>query len=354
MIQTSKSPRCNVPRDNSVGGLCGNHFINELDYLGLSRRIVELSSLAAIPCLCIALAILICCMPTALAQQVADIEFRFPNPRPAYAAGQGPRICIDAGHNNYHVERYKPFANLLSSDGFRVREISQKFNADALAACDLLVTVGPLGDRNRGDWSFPHVPAFTRDELETLIDWIRSGGGLLFIGDHSPFPAAASDLGTMLGVVMADGTARLRSGPGPDVFTRADGNFLDHPILLGRTESERIDTVVSVVGMAFRPSREWSSLLQFGAESFVLVNLDQNFLDLPRDQWPAFSITGWSHAAARKLGSGRVVWLGEFTICTALRAGQERVPLGMNHPAATQNAQFCLNIVRWLSGILGD
>jgi hypothetical protein len=312
-----------------------------------------LNSLAAIPGFCVALAIFVG-VPAASAQQVADVDFRFPAPHPAYAAGQGPWVCIDTGHNNYPVERYAPLANLLSDDGYRVREIPEELVPDALAQCGLLVTVGPLGDGNRGDWAFPRPPAFARAELEALFEWIRAGGGLLFIGDHSPFPAAASDLGTMLGVVMADGTARLGSGPGPDVFTRVDGRLSDHPILRGRTESERIDSVASFVGMAFWTSREWSPLLQFGSGSFVSVNLDLNFSELPRDQWPAFSIPGWSHAAARKLGTGRVVWLGEFTICTALRAGQERVPLGMNHPAAAQNAQFCLSIVRWLSGVLGE
>jgi hypothetical protein len=312
-----------------------------------------MNSMLAIRRLCIALTIFIC-VPAAYAQQVADTDFYFSNPHPAYAVGQGPLVYIDRGHNNYAVWRYKPFMDLLIGDGYRMQEISQELTADALAECDLLVLIGPLGGSNRFDWAFPHSPVFTRVELEALFEWIRAGGGLLFIGDHSPFSAAGSNLGTMLGVVTVDGTARLRPGPGPDVFTRINGNLTDHPILRGRTESERIDTVVSWVGMAFQPSREWSPLLQFGSESFVLVNLGMNFSDLPSDQWPVFSIPGWSHAATRKLGTGRIVWLGEFTICNALLSVQERTPLGMNHPAATQNAQFCLNIMHWLSGIMGD
>jgi hypothetical protein len=289
--------------------------------------------------------------PAASAQQVADEDFRYPNPHPAYALRQGPWVCIDAAHNNYPEERYEPFADLLRGDGYRVRSFSEEFTAEALAGCGLLVTVGPMAEANRGDWAFPHLPAFSRGELEALFNWIYGGGGLLFIADHTPFPGGGSDLGTMLGVVMADGTARLGSMR-PDVFTRGDGHISQHAILEGRGEEERVDTVVSFVGLAFRPSREWSPLLRFGSESYVSVNLGLNFPDLPTDQWPTFSIPGWSHAAARTMGNGRVVWLGEFTICTALRGGEERAPLGMNHPAATQNAQFCLNIMRWLSHIL--
>ena len=306
----------------------------------------------AIPHVSIALGMLICA-PGASAQQVADNDFRFPNPHTAYAAGQGPWVCIDSAHNNYPADRYRPFAALLRDDGYRLRELSQEFTAEALAECGVLVTVGPTADDNRGEWAFPHFPAFARGELEALFEWISAGGGLLLIADHAPFPAAAADLGTMLGVVMADGTARLGPLPGPDVFTRAGGHLSEHAILRGRNESEHIDSVVSWAGVAFRSSPEWSPLVRFGSQSTVSVNLAVNFPDMPMDQWPVIPIPGWSHAAARKMGNGGVVWLGEFTICTALRAGEERVPLGMNHHAAGQNAQFCLNIVRWLSGILG-
>ena len=34
---------------------------------------------------------------------------------------------------------------------------------------------------------------------------------------------------------------------------------------------------------------------------------------------------------------------------TAQRAGPELAPVGMNAPAAAQNAQLALNLVRWLT-----
>jgi hypothetical protein len=33
-------------------------------------------------------------------------------------------------------------------------------------------------------------------------------------------------------------------------------------------------------------------------------------------------------------------------------AGPQQVPVGMNAPGAEQNAQFCLNVVRWLTGVI--
>lgn len=262
--------------------------------------------MAALPHVSIALGMLLC-VSGASAQQAADEDFRFPSPHPACVAERGPQVCMDAAHNNYPAERYTPFAALLPGDGYRVREIAQGVAPEVLAECDLLVIVGPIADTNRGDWAFLHVPAFARVELEDLIAWIR-----------------------------------------------ASGHLSEHAILRGREESERIDSVVSFAGMAFRASRDWSPLLRFGSESSVSVNLGLNFPDMPRDQWPIIAIPGWSHAAARRMGNGRVVSVGEFTICTALRVGEEQVPLGMNHPAAAQNTQFCLNLVRWLSDVLGD
>lgn len=296
---------------------------------------------------------------TCSAQQAADENFHFANANPAFPPGEGPRVCMDLAHNNFQsAERnpgaYKPFADLLRADGYRVRDSLQKFTAEMLVDCDILVIADATGDDNLRDWAFPHPSAFTRSEIEVLYQWIRNGGGLLLIADHAPTLGAAADLGTMLGVVMLDGYARLRPGPGPDVFSRESGDVLDHAIVRGRSETERVDSVATFTGHPFQASRDWSPLLKFGPEATAYVHLGFNFPDLPRELWPRFSIGGWLHAATRRLEKGRVVLLGEVSICTALRLGEERHPVGMNHPSAAQNAQFCLNSVRWLSGRLRD
>jgi hypothetical protein len=296
---------------------------------------------------------------TVAAQQPPDEEFRFPIANPAYAPGTGPRVCMDVAHHNFQSAArnpgaYQPFDELVRSDGYRVQPFVREFTAESLAECDLLVIAGATADANVPDWAFPHPSAFAREELEALHGWIRQGGGLLLIADHAPNPGSAADLGTLLGVVMVNGYARLGPGPYPDVFSRRGGHLSQHAILRGRDEAERVDAIASFVGHAFHGSREWSPLLRFGPESFAWVPLSFNFSELSRELRPQFSIPGWLHAAARKLEKGRVVWLGEVSICTALRLGDERRPIGMNHPLAAQNAQFCLNVMRWLSGLLED
>jgi hypothetical protein len=49
---------------------------------------------------------------------------------------------------------------------------------------------------------------------------------------------------------------------------------------------------------------------------------------------------------------GRVAVFGEAAMFSAQVSGPDRRPAGMNDPAAPQNAQFLLNVLHWLSGLL--
>jgi hypothetical protein len=51
-------------------------------------------------------------------------------------------------------------------------------------------------------------------------------------------------------------------------------------------------------------------------------------------------------------GSGRVAAFGEAAMFSAQVSGQERRPMGMNMPTASENPQFLLNVVHWLTGLL--
>ena len=285
------------------------------------------------------------------AQQAPDTSFHFTIAAPAFARGHGPRACMDLAHNNFQSAKrnpgaYTPLAKLLEDDGFRVRETHSPFSSNTLRDCDILLLVDALGDPNvRSWWVMPHVSALGEDEIAAVDAWVRSGGGLLVIADHTPAPGAVAELGRRLGVLVLDGFAHLDSDSlAVDVFARGRAQLADHVITRGRSAPEQIDSVATFTGHAFLASREWSPLLRFshGAVGYV------PFPDLAtRSDWPHFDVGGWLQAAARPLGGGRIVWLGEVSMCTALQGAN-----GMNHPAAGQNAQFCLNINRWLSRAL--
>lgn len=293
----------------------------------------------------------------AAAQQVPDPNFRSANPSPAYQVGKGPVVCIDEAHFNFHTAegRYKSFADLLRGDGYIVQPSKSAFTAESLAACRVMVIANASSEQNREDWAYPHVSSFSRDEIVAMFNWIRGGAALLLIADHSPAAGAAADLGAMLGAALVDGYAVLNlPGDLPDVFTAANGGVQAHAITKGRNEEESISEVGTFTGSAFMPSQDFQPLLVLPTSAVNLFRWDQSLGEAapPRREWPQFSVAGWSQGAARTLGKGRVVILGEAAMCSAQLGGPEKFTIGMNHPKAAQNAQFCLNAVRWLSGVL--
>lgn len=287
------------------------------------------------------------------AQQAPDDDFHFSNAEPAFDAGAGPSVCIDEAHFNFHTAdgRYRPFADLLRADGFVVDGYDGELTAEALAECMLLVIANPLAEENQSDWSYPHPSAFTRAEMRGLKEWVQGGGRLLLFADHAPIAGAARDLGAVFGVAMLDVYAD--GGPGPDVFDASSGTLRDHPIVVGRNRGERVDAVMTFTGQAFQLTEGWHALLVFGPNAVARINAQQAFAP-DGDQWPGFSIAGWAHGAAREWDDGRVVFLGEAAMCSAQVGGPNRRPMGMNDPRAEQNPQFCLNVVRWLTGVLDD
>ena len=187
--------------------------------------------------------------------------------------------------------------------------------------------------------------------MKELLVWIRDGGSLLLVADHAPIAAAARDLGAVLGVVMLD--VYVDAGPGPDIFRRNDNTLQEHVILHGHAASQQIDSVMTFTGQAFQITQDCHPLLILGPEAKAKISMPQSFQEGPAQEWPSFSVADWVQGATRAWDLGRIVILGEAAMCTAQRAGPGNNPMGMNHPMAAQNAQFCLNIVRWLTRSLG-
>lgn len=287
-----------------------------------------------------------------LAQQISDDAFRFPNPHPAYAPGSGPVVCIDEAHHNFHTAdgRYRPFADLLRTDGYSVLGYDGPLSRESLAECSLLVIANALAQANDSDWTYPHGSAFTAREIRELMAWVRGGGRLLVFADHAPMAGAARDLGAVFGLIMID--AYVDAKPGPDYFSKADGTLGSHPIVSGREAAEAVDSLLTFTGQAFRLTRGWDPLLALGPEARAWIHPRQAFREGGPGDRAFFSVAGWHQGAARQWDEGRAVFLGEAAMCSAQLGGPERNPMGMNDPRAPRNPQFCLNVVRWLTGAI--
>jgi hypothetical protein len=299
------------------------------------------------------LVLLGCSSGPARPQQVADTTFAPPVPRPAWAAGQGPRLRIDEAHGNFHTAagRYRPFAELLRRDGYRVEAGRDSFSTETLRGLGILVVANALATRNQEDWSLPNPSPFGPGEIAAVRGWVEAGGALLLIADHMPFAGAAQDLGAAFGARWSNGFAvdRDPARREPFVFRRDGGGLAAHPVVDGRAAFERVDAVATFTGSAFRIDGAAAPLLVLGAN---VVSYE------PRVAWQFDSTTtqvevaGWLQGAVLRRGAGRVALFGEAALFTAQVAGPDRRPMGMNAPVAAGNPQFLLNVLHWLSGLV--
>lgn len=279
-------------------------------------------------------------------QQQADLTFDVSVRNPAYTTTH-PSVLIDEAHFNFHTAsgRYKPFADLVGNDGYRVSPNKEKFTAESLNGSDVLV-IANAGAAQQGSADRTR-PAFTDAECDAVREWVRGGGALLLIADHAPAGAAAANLSARFGVDMSKGfTAdpanyeRVAIDTSWIRFSHANKNLGDHPITRGRDASERINSVLSFTGQSLNGPKEATALMKLSAQAYDVDDPNNP------DKAKITSAAGRAQAVALTLGKGRVVVLGEAAMLTAQNRN-----FGMNYPG-TDNKQFALNVMHWLSGLL--
>jgi len=287
------------------------------------------------------------------AQQREDPGYDTRVARPLFPPGTGLRVAVDGGHHNFHTigGRYRVFAKVLVADGFRVEQIDEPFSSRSLAGVDILVSAN-AGTDSVSSWDLPTHSAFTAQEIATVVDWVRAGGALLVIADHMPAAGAAAELVRPFGAGFTNAYTLdwARELPRGDLFRRSDGRLLDHAITRGRDERERIDSVFTFTGQAFQTDDSFEVLLRFGPDAYTLlpVRAGRGF----DSTTASVSSAGWTHAAVRRFGRGRVALFGEAAMFSAQLAAPSAAPMGMNYAAATQNKQLLLNLMHWLAGRL--
>jgi hypothetical protein len=296
---------------------------------------------------------------------------------PTYAATH-PTILFDAAHRNFHTSesRYKPFADLMRNDGYRIVANQRPFTAASLAGHDILVIANAMGAEGAGD---SDAAAFTEAECEAVADWVRGGGALLLIADHAPFGAAAERLAQAFGVEMSKGVTAYPGRADPETGNRTfilytrDAQMLGaHPILEGRSPAERIGRVMTFSGQSLRGPEGSTALLALGegaidrpqpsqAEIRAAVAVARaqaaregrappGAVALRQPANAGTSAAGRAQGIALRFGRGRVVVLGEAAMLSA-QLGREGMRVGINRPGL-DNRQLALNLMHWLSGAL--
>ncbi len=281
--------------------------------------------------------------------QMADPNFNAKVDRPAYKRN-GPKVLFDEAHNNFHTStgRYKPFADLISSDGYQITANKEKFSSASLKGYRVLVISNAIGAPRMNDAAASN-PAFSDVESDAVRDWVKAGGSLLLIADHAPMGSANQSLAKRFGVDMSkmytvdQQNHDTESGnPGFIVYTRASGRLPDHPITLGRNPGEQVNKVITFTGQSLKGPA--------GSTAFLKL-ADTAFDRMPRENTNPISAAGRAQGVAMKFGKGRVIVLGEAGMLSAQLIGPQRVAFGMNRPGI-DNRQLALNIMHWLSGVL--
>src|SRR5262245_49969514 len=303
-------------------------------------------------------------------QQIVDPDFQPRIAESAYPSG-GPTVAIDEAHDNFHTMggQYAPLAALLQTDGYEVVASKLPFEKENLAGIRVLIVANARNLKAilAGDIS---KPAFTDHECDVIADWVREGGSLLLIADHAPFGNAADTLARRFGVTMGKGWVFDRASRGGITtqldFSRQNSLLGKHPIISGRNNSERVNTIRAFTGQSLTgpagatilmklsaTARDAATPADMDAEDAAIRNTDS-----ARQAYGSRSTSaaGRAQGLAMQFGKGRLVVLGEAALLSApiIRyAGPppQDMQIGMNTPA-NDDRQFSLHIFHWLSGLL--
>lgn len=273
-------------------------------------------------------------------QQRADPDFKPVADNPAYTT-QHPKVLFDEAHHNFHTAsgRYKPFADLIASDGCVITPNRQKFTAKSLKGYDLLIIANAMGAERMGTEEAQN-PAFTAKECRAVRDWVKAGGKLLLVTDHYPMGSAARRLAEQFKIDFSEGMTE-------EYTFESDKGLGDHAILNGRNDSERVRKVGTFTGQSLKGPPSSTEFLKLPDDAMERVpDPEDPFRNKPLTR----SAKGRCQGVALKFGKGRVVVLGEAAMLSAQLA-PDGSKFGMNVDGI-DNKQFALNVIHWLTGLL--
>ena len=334
--------------------------------------------------------------------QQADATFEPYKRTATYTANVSPVVRVDEAHHNFLNinNRFKPFAQVLLSDGVTVESNKVSFSQQALKNVDILVIANAL-DKKRSNWQPPFNQALTNEEVTDVVEWVRNGGSLFLIADHAPFPKVIESLATGLGFTFTNGhvkatlfnkstgtlvshavtyvesyahedatqddnfSANANSEADPIADPEADletkhPNHVELPVFMqesphgaftsvlnSQLHTKEVIQVKTFGGAAFLPPEAAISLLTLGPRA---VSIEPEVPFEITSSTPRRDIEGWSQGALLELGRGRVAVFSEgmmFSSQIDTRTGKKH---GMRSVGAEQNERFLLNIIHWLVG----
>lgn len=293
--------------------------------------------------------------------QQADPDFSPKNIHQSFSKQNSPVVFIDEAHHNFLTAngRYKPFTQVLESDGYTVKPGKRRLSFAHLNRADILVIANAL-DKRRKDWNPPYDEAFTHKEVSALKHWVSQGGSLFLVADHAPFPRVIDNLAKAFGFQFSHGHV------GNAVFLARNNSLGKHAITSAINNAETspffpaalpalndsaaganpLYQVRSFGGSAFLPPANAISLLTLGKGSVSVVP-EIPFQVTP--DTPRVSMRGWSQGAVMEVGKGRIAVFAEGMMFSSQLDTKTGKKYGLVSQGAEQNERFLLNVMRWLA-----
>lgn len=291
------------------------------------------------------------------ASQQPDPAFNARVSDPAYAI-RHPRALFDEAHNNSHTAdgTYKPFLDLIKSDGYLVSINEKRFSRQSLAGYSVLIIVNATGSQEKRE-----SPAFTKEECDAVRDWVQAGGSLLLVIDHAPFNTPSAELAARFSVDISPGFVIDKKNFNTEsddqteiIFSRDNSLLLKHPITEGRTAAERVNRVITFSGVSVKGPDAGVQFLKLSSDAFDILRPEKEKVsddpEAARVDWKQAPAGGRGQAVALEFEKGRVVVFGNAAALTA-QIGSKDIHYGMN-VSGFGNRQLALNIMHWLSRLL--
>ena len=289
---------------------------------------------------------------TSQAQMYNDSSFNANVVHPKFKQGYGPKILIDAGHNNFAVELglNKPLFDVASSDGYQIKIDSMQFTKEYLSNYNIVVIWPAMPFKFGSKNQVTDEITFTIDELDALHDWVSNGGSLLMFSEHAPIDKSVTPLFNKFGIQLSTGIVvdSLNSDTPIEMpswkysflkFTSKNGLLnTEHPITKGEKKNERISNILTIGGGGLTGDG-YTNILKLSNSAMI-------------KKWNGTMPTGTpnSQCLAGNVGKGKLVALGDCNGFTAmsLKSGGYKLSAGMQ-VSGYDWKQFVLNTLHWLS-----
>lgn len=262
-----------------------------------------------------------CLAPQCPQVQMRDCNYGAAVATPRYLPCGGPRLLFDSAHNNFHSAEcnYNGFRALLKEDGYYFSDGLAGSCPSNPSPLDMILTIVNPRPQNGAP------SAFTDEEAQGIAGWVRAGGSLLLVIDHSPMNQIDNLLAEFGLAVCDDGVPTY-------TFWKTTGELSNDPTFSDSVSAVTTFTGTSVIVESPPSDATYTSVLELPE----LCSLEK-----PTPELQGVAIT---------LGAGKVYVSAEAAMFTA--QARDRTTgcdfFGMQPAEAAWNEQFLLNIIHWL------